>query len=182
VAGALAVRPHTVDSLCDAITAERRKVLEAVADLRSVALCRPNLDDPAVFELVPSRLAELAAAISPAPPAMDRSIGYGMTDEERDVLGRYFSGRTLREIPVNRASRRVVLERLALEFEIGESYTERQVVDLLRRFHPDHAALRRYLVDGEFLDRTDGRYWRAGGRVDIDSVIELDDGRGDESA
>jgi hypothetical protein len=41
---------------------------------------------------------------------------------------------------------------------------------VLDGFHPDVAALRRYLVDEEMLDRhhlDDGRpeYWRAGGRV-----------------
>ena len=38
---------------------------------------------------------------------------------------------------------------------------------MLQRFHPDHAALRRYLVDDQFLTREDGRYWRSGGTVDV---------------
>jgi hypothetical protein len=38
---------------------------------------------------------------------------------------------------------------------------------VLRRFHPDVAALRRYLVDEGFLDREAGVYWRAGGRVGV---------------
>ena len=35
------------------------------------------------------------------------------------------------------------------------------------RFHPDHAALRRYLVDEGFLTRDAGFYWRSGGTVAI---------------
>ena len=35
----------------------------------------------------------------------------------------------------------------------------------LRPFHPDVAALRRYLVEEGFLDRGDGLYWRSGGTV-----------------
>jgi hypothetical protein len=38
---------------------------------------------------------------------------------------------------------------------------------VLRRFHEDHAALRRYLVDEGFLSREKGQYWRSGGRVDV---------------
>jgi hypothetical protein len=38
---------------------------------------------------------------------------------------------------------------------------------VLRRFHPDVAALRRYLVEEQFLDRRDGRYWRSGGTTDV---------------
>jgi hypothetical protein len=35
----------------------------------------------------------------------------------------------------------------------------------LQLFHPDFAALRRYLVDEGFLTREDGVYWRSGGRT-----------------
>jgi len=33
--------------------------------------------------------------------------------------------------------------------------------------HPDHAALRRYLVDEGFLERAGGIYWRTGGTVEL---------------
>ncbi len=33
--------------------------------------------------------------------------------------------------------------------------------------HPDHAALRRYLVDEGFLSRASGEYWRSGGTVPL---------------
>ena len=41
------------------------------------------------------------------------------------------------------------------------------VNDILVAFHPDYAALRRYLVDDGFLDRADNVYWRSGGSVDV---------------
>ena len=44
---------------------------------------------------------------------------------------------------------------------------EAEVNERLRRFHPDVAALRRYLVDDGFLDRAEGMYWRTGGTVDV---------------
>jgi hypothetical protein len=97
---------------------------------------------------------------------MDPFIGYGMDEAERRVLSRFFVGRTLKTIPAGRTKRRVVLERLALEFEIGRHYPEAAVNDVLRAFHPDVAALRRYLVDEGLLDRAEGMYWRSGGRTD----------------
>jgi hypothetical protein len=60
-----------------------------------------------------------------------------------------------------------VLERLALDFEPGVRYPERDVNEVLRRYHEDYAALRRYLVDEGFLSRERGSYWRSGGRVDL---------------
>ena len=44
-------------------------------------------------------------------------------------------------------------------------YSERRVSLFLRAIHPDFAALRRYLVDEEFLSRSGGEYWRSGGTV-----------------
>jgi hypothetical protein len=61
----------------------------------------------------------------------------------------------------------VVLERLALEFEPGRRYPEREVNGVLSLWHPDYARLRRALVDERFMDRAAGVYWRSGGRVDI---------------
>ena len=67
---------------------------------------------------------------------------------------------------MSQAKRALVLERLALEFEPGLRYTEREVNSTLQVFHPDYASLRRHLVDDGFLTRADGSYWRSGGRVD----------------
>ena len=91
-----------------------------------------------------------------------------MTAEEQEVLARFVSGRRLVEIPAQRGKRQVVLQRLALDFEPGRHYTEREVNAMLTVWHPDYATLRRYLVDEGFLDRAAGEYWRAGGRVDTD--------------
>ena len=74
------------------------------------------------------------------------------------------------QIPRQRAKRRVLLDVLAQEFEPGLRYSEQDVNETLARFHPDTAALRRYLVDDEFMERdpTGNLYWRAGGTVDLE--------------
>jgi hypothetical protein len=74
---------------------------------------------------------------------------------------------TLRVIPTKHAKLLVVLDHLAQQFEPGRRYTESEVNDVLNRFHPDHAALRRYLVENQFLAREDGVYWRSGGSFDV---------------
>ena len=66
-----------------------------------------------------------------------------------------------------RAKRRIVLEHIAAGFEPGVRYPERTVDAILRAWHPDHASLRRYLVDEELLEREQGVYWRVGGPVDV---------------
>ena len=46
-------------------------------------------------------------------------------------------------------------------------YPEREVNALLAVWHPDTAALRRYLVDEGLLSRDAGVYWRSGGTVEV---------------
>ena len=126
-------------------------------------------DGQAVVAIDAAALREAARATAERDVPMDPIIGYGMTDDEQAILRRFFSGRTLTEIPANRAKRQVLLQRLALEFDVGQRYTEREVNEILFVFHPDWSTLRRYLVDEGFLDRehVDDQdwYWRAGGRV-----------------
>ena len=71
----------------------------------------------------------------------------------------------LHTIPTRRAKRLVVLDHLAQSFELGHTYPEADVNEILVRFHPDYAALRRYLVDDQFLTREENFYWRSGGTV-----------------
>ena len=70
-------------------------------------------------------------------------------------------------MPTKRAKRLVVLDHVAQSFEPGRTYPEPEVNEVLRVFHEDVAALRRYLVDEGFLTREAGVYWRTGGTVPV---------------
>lgn len=166
VAGALAVRSLSTDELIEVTGRDRRTVLSAIGDLRGAGLVRPAGDR---YDLDVDAMRWLARDAAEAEIPMDPVIGFGMTDDERQVLARYFSGRVLNEIPVQRARRLVVLQRLALEFDLGRRYAEAEVNAVLGAFHPDWSTLRRGLVDEGFLDREPrgggNLYWRSGGRV-----------------
>jgi hypothetical protein len=73
----------------------------------------------------------------------------------------------LRSIPTKHSKLLVVLDRLAQEFEPGRTYPESEVNETLHRFHPDFAALRRYLVENGFMTREDNKYWRSGGTFEV---------------
>lgn len=99
---------------------------------------------------------------------MDRP---SLTDalKNRDTVLRAFVGADgrLSSIPSKISKRLVVLDHISQDFELGEIYPEPTVNEMLQRHHPDHAALRRYLVEEGFLERRDGTYWRADGTVDL---------------
>ncbi|MDH3306837.1 MAG: DUF2087 domain-containing protein, partial [Acidimicrobiia bacterium] len=115
-------------------------------------------------ELDRAAFAVLASQLPPDEAAAADIVEGPWSPEEASVLTTFFRGARLEAIPTQRSKRRVVLERLAQEFEPGVRYEERQVSFALQMFYPDYAALRRYLVDEGFLTRAEGVYWRSGGR------------------
>jgi hypothetical protein len=68
-------------------------------------------------------------------------------------------------MPAKRSRRMLLLDEIAQAFEPGVRYPEREVNRVLGAMFSDYAALRRYLVDENFLARAEGEYWRSGGQV-----------------
>lgn len=94
--------------------------------------------------------------------------GPGVSDPQTAaVLRGFFSRGRLTHVPLAHAKRMVVLDYLAQSFEPGVRYPETEVNEILGKFHDDYAALRRYLVDADFLGRSENYYWRTGGSVGL---------------
>src|SRR6266508_2787465 len=85
---------------------------------------------------------------------------------ERKVLNTYFQEGRLTKIPDTRKKRDVILRWLAERFEHGVRYPEAQVNEIIKRYHPDSATLRRELVGGKLMQRENGVYWRVAGSAD----------------
>ena len=105
--------------------------------------------------------ARTAAAQAPAPPQLSADPA------EDTVLRAFVRDDRLVSIPAQHSKRLVVLRHLVHVFEPGVRYPEREVNALLAAWHPDVAALRRYLVDEGLLTRDAGVYWRSGGYVEV---------------
>ncbi len=116
------------------------------------------------FEVDPRVFADAARRGAPRREPVD----FGVSDPKiAAVLQAYLVDGRLARIPAGGRKRTAVLEYLAATFEPGRRYPEREVNVILASFHPDTAALRRYLVDEGFLSRAGGEYWRTGGWVDV---------------
>jgi hypothetical protein len=86
-----------------------------------------------------------------------------MPVEEARVLRGYFADDRLVAIPAQHAKRLVVLRYLRDRcFADDRAYPEQEVNQRLAHFHPDVAALRRYLVDEGLMTRAGGVYRRSG--------------------
>jgi len=153
----------TTDGLAAALDVGRRAARAAIATLRVAGLVDEH------GRLDQSALRRVALALPAESQPSEEILEGDWSPEEVRILRTFFSGNRLIEIPTGGTKRRVVLERCAQEFEPGVRYTEKELSRRLEDFHPDYAALRRYLVDEGILSRADGMYWRTGGRFPLDA-------------
>jgi hypothetical protein len=152
------------DEIAERIGLTPRQVAVALRRLRDGGLVAAERDRlVARLDVFTESMKEYARTLAPPSEAGPLDT----TPARAAVLRAFLAEGRLVSIPAAQSKRRVVLEHIAAAFEPGIRYPEREVNAVLRAWHPDHAALRRYLVDEELLAREGGVYWRIGGPVDL---------------
>lgn len=76
------------------------------------------------------------------------------------VLDSFFEYGRLKAIPAQRKKERICLEEIAKELELGRPYPERELNQVLLRFHQDYCTLRRDMISEGILHREEGLYTR----------------------
>jgi hypothetical protein len=164
IAGILARSEATSAALAEALGLPITRIRKHLNRLSAAGVVRLQ-PDRRTYRLDPETLRWAAEQVGP-PREAGLALGAANEDEEQ-VLRTFFRNGRLTEIPMKRAKRSIVLERIALEFEPGIDYDEKDVNVIVGKFFNDYASLRRYLVDEGLLSREHGVYWRTGGRVDV---------------
>jgi hypothetical protein len=161
VVAALALGAGTIEEVAAAAGVPLKDVALAARRLGRAGLVRR---DGHRLELLTERFQAAARAAAESAPPPER-----LSDDpaEAAVLAAFVRDGRLTSIPAQRSKRLVVLHHLVRVFEPGVRYPEREVNALLAVWHPDTAALRRYLVDEGLLTREAGVYWRIGGYVEV---------------
>ena len=161
VVAALALGAGTIEEVAQLSALPLKDVALAARRLSRAGLVRR---DGHVLALHAEQFGAAARAAAEAAPPPER-----LSDDptEAAVLAAFVRDGRLLSIPAQQSKRRIVLEHLVRVFDVGVRYPEREVNALLGVWHPDVAALRRYLVDEGLLSRESGVYWRTGGWVDV---------------
>jgi hypothetical protein len=155
--------PASVSEVAAAAGLDLRRAAKALTRLAGAGLVDQTGDSYALRpECFREALESLDRPVEPATPHSGRG-----PDDDR-ILRIFVRDGRLVQIPAVHSKRLVVLDWLAGMFEPGQAYAEKEVNEILGGVHDDYAALRRYLVDEEFLHRRDGFYWRAGGTFEVD--------------
>ncbi len=161
ILGLLATQPRSVEELAALLDLSAPTVSHHLSRLKELGLVRMQPEGTThLYALDATVLRRLSQALL----AQGRVASFARDVEgdawERKVLRDFFEGQRLKEIPASRKKRLVVMRWLAGQFEPGVRYPERAVNDLIKRYHPDAATLRRELIGHNLLRREGGRYWR----------------------
>lgn len=76
------------------------------------------------------------------------------------VIKSFFKNGQLKDIPVQRKKRRIILEHLVSEFEEDRKYGESEVNEVIERYHPDFCTIRREFIAEKLMTRSQGQYQR----------------------
>jgi hypothetical protein len=161
VVAALLLGYSGISDISRASSVDERTVAKAIARLVAGSLV---VQEETGYRFATEELKTIARRLAEKDP----DEGIEAPASEARVLRSFMRAGRLLAIPTARSKRLVVLEYLAQEFEPGRRYPERKVNEILGSFNEDTAALRRYLVDEDFLTRERGYYWRSGGRFEVD--------------
>ncbi|HEX3721746.1 MAG TPA: DUF2087 domain-containing protein [Nitrolancea sp.] len=161
IAAALIESEQRLDQLATALNLKPRDAQRQINHLRENGLIlERSLAGDTLYRFDLNELRHISrtafATARAASPEID-----GEAWEQKTLHDFVREGRLI-EIPASRKKRIVILKWLSSYFEPGDQYPERDVNEMLRRYHPDFATLRRELVDNGFLAREHGIYWRVG--------------------
>jgi len=167
IVGLLACNPMTVERIAHILELRTSTVAHhlAVLEMANLAARRQEGYHP-VYKLEREKLQAQARRLltKDIPPTVTPDLHLDSNDYK--IVRNFVTPEgSLRSIPARRKKLKAVLRYVVQAFEPRVRYSERQMNEILKRFHDDTARLRRELVDNAFMAREGkgGAYWRVDG-------------------
>lgn len=161
IIGALTTRQGaTIKELAETLNLPFRDVFNHLSFFEYLGVARKEGE---TYILNPNGVDALARRQYERKPREEYASPPGLDEQSRKVMKAYLNADgSLKQIPSQPAKLQIILNYVVESVSPGILYTEKEINLLMRRFHADTAALRRYLVDRGMLERkSDGsQYWR----------------------
>lgn len=159
IVGRLAAGPATVQQLAGELELPVAIVVRQVSLLRRAGVVAASVRAGEGYTLRIDTLQGLGRALDDRDRTFDDP---SVAPDDARVLHGYLENGRLTTIPAQTGKRLVVLRWLVDQvFTEDREYPEKEVNQRLALFHPDVAALRRYMVDARLATREHGLYRRA---------------------
>lgn len=162
IVGILAQDERSVDELAAILNLKEPTVSHHLAKLKEIGLVSVTPDgNRRRYRLETESLRMLSKEILMEETVASVAASTAEDAWDAKVLATFIEGDTLTSIPRSYKKRLVIVSWLASKFEAGVRYSEKQVNEIIKRHHPDSAALRREMIDRRVMEREAGVYWLA---------------------
>jgi predicted transcriptional regulator len=164
IVGLLAQQPYSVEELAALLNLKASTVSHHLAKLAQAGLVSAKADSYYnVYQLDEKALKSKSQNLF-----SQENLAASVVDVDADAYDRKvvadFTRKDggLKTIPAQRKKLEAVLRYVVKAFEPGKKYSEKQVNDILKKYHEDTASLRRELVGYGLMKREGGGgdYWR----------------------
>jgi hypothetical protein len=173
IVGILANREATVGDLADLLDLREPTVSHHLAALRELGLVQMQTEgNTHVYWLNERALDDLNKDVFSRGGMALLVQDVDAASWKQKVLHTYVIDGRLTQIPAQRKKRLVILQWLARKLEPDVRYTERELNETIKRYHPDAATLRRELVSWKFMAREGGIYWRVPEEEQLEALSE----------
>lgn len=164
IVGLLAQNTYTVEELSELLELRPSTVSHHLARLAEVGLVSARAESYYnIYRLEQEALQKMAQRLLSQETLPEAAADVDLNAYDRKVVANYsLPDGQLKTIPAQRKKLEAVLRHVIREFDIGVSYTEKEVNDILGQFHRDVATLRRELVGYKLMARKgkEAVYWR----------------------
>jgi len=163
IVGLLAGQPYSVEQLAALLKLSASTISHHLGRLAQVGLVSARAEGYySVYQLEQEALQRVRLLFS-APQLQDAAADVDLDAYDRQVVANFTrpDGK-LKQIPAQQKKLEAVLRYVVQAFEPGKRYSEKQINEILARFHADTATLRRELVGAGLMQREGGggEYWR----------------------
>ena len=162
IVGLLSMHPYSVEELAALLNLRPPTVSHHLKLLSEAGMVTARAESYYnMYQLEPGILEKIASHLVAQDKLPSMVSEIDMEAYDRIVLRNILlpDGR-LKVIPAQRKKRQVVLRYILNSFTPEVHYTEKQVNEILARFHDDTATLRRELIVYKMMSRAEGEYWR----------------------
>jgi len=164
IVGLLAEKPYSVEELATLLGLKPPTISHHLAKLVDVGLVKSHTESYYnVYQLDRSVLDEKARTMFTQVELSNVAAEVDADAYDKKVIKDY-SRRdgSLKTLPSQRKKLEAILRYVVQAFEVGKRYREKQVNEILARYHDDTATLRRELVGFSLMQRDGGGgdYWR----------------------
>ena len=158
--GHLANGERSVGELAQLLNLKEPTVSHHLAELKELGLVEARAEGNLRIYRLNTRVLETLSKDIFAQPNLAALVPRSELSEDERILRTWVKNGRLVDIPAQEKKKQVVIHWFAEQIDPERRWTEREFNQWLAQFNEDYATLRRYLVDGGYMARENGIYWR----------------------